>query len=128
MYNRNENKPKAVWTKLHDIGSFSIAVSNGGAVKIEDDGGKVVAMFPARQLEVIHLVMTSLSAEQLTSTIDTATHNKALKQEVVQIEKEMNKNQAQSIKFIQANIDYKRAKGQDTTLLEGALLEVLKAA
>ena len=106
-----ENKPKAVWTKVQDLEQgFSISVSNGGAVKIEHED-RIVSMFPGSQLESLHLVLTSLNPEQIQAIQAQAVKNKEFKRESTRVEKEMARVTARAAASIQALADIAKAKG-----------------
>jgi hypothetical protein len=106
----NTNKPKAVWTDLFTIGENVVKVSNGGAVGIFNERGMVLC-FRASQLEEIHLVMTSLSGDQVNEIFDTATNNKAKKKVAQQVEKEIGTAQNRALAGLQALADIAKSKG-----------------
>ena len=107
----NQDKPKATWTKLYDVSNFTVSVSGGGAIKIEDDNSRVVCMLPGNQFEILHLVLTSLTPDQLSTAIDTASNNKAKKKEAVKINKEIAHVTEQAAKYQKALLDMAAAKG-----------------
>lgn len=101
------DKKPAVWIKEIELGQdCSVHVSEKGGVKITE-GGKVVGMFSARQLETLHLAFTSMTPEQVQEIQNTA----ALSKEKVNVDKEINKQADRARREFQALADIARAKG-----------------
>lgn len=71
MYKRDDNKPKAVWNRIHNVtvgeGSqaqrYDFDLSEGGSVRVQinrPDGEKTAFMLPASQLEHVIAVQAEL--------------------------------------------------------------------